>query len=308
MTILDSCMSILDFFPVKRPPASKTDTAPDFFSLQVSEARRFYLDLHRLRNRRVAVVCAGLERTRSDYRIQRHTFPFYSIEYVVRGQGTVKLRGRTQALQPGRVFSYGPGVSQEIASDRAEPLVKYFVDFTGPKAKALLAGCGLAAGRVSQVFPPTELQGLFDELIHCGLKATRGSLALCDSLLGCLALKVRDSRAPLGGAEQLAFSTYQACRQHLQQHFRRLKTLEQASAECHVNNAYLCRLFRRYDRQSPYQFLLRLKLNQAAERLQQPGALVKQAAEAAGFEDPFHFSRAFKRTFGLSPDQFRRWR
>ena len=182
------------------------------------------------------------------------------------------------------------------------------MDFTGSQSSALLAGCGLAAGRVSQVFPPTELQSLFDELIHCGLKASRGSPALCDSLLRCLALKLRDSHAPVAGAEQLAFSTYQTCRQHLQQHFRRLKTLEQASAECHVNQAYLCRLFRRYDRQSPYQFLLRLKLNPAAELLHQPGALVKQAAEAAGFEDPFHFSRAFKRMFGLPPDEFRRLR
>ena len=77
--------------------------------------------------------------------------------------------------------------------------------------------CGLAAGRVSQVFPPTELQGLFDELIHCALKASRWSTNLCNSLLNCLALKIRDSRAPVDGTEELAFSTYQACRQHLQQ-------------------------------------------------------------------------------------------
>jgi len=308
MTILDHCMSFLDFSRVKRPRQSKTAAAPDFFSLLVAEARRFYLDLQPPRTRPAAVVCGGLEHTRSDYRIQRDAFPFYSIEYVVWGRGTVKLQCRSHELQPGRVFSYGPGISQEIASDPTEPLVKYFVDFTGSKARALLAGCGLAAGRVSQVFPPTELQSLFDEMIHCGLKATRGSPALCDSLLACLALTVRDSHAPVAGTEQLAFSTYQACRQHLQQHFRRLKTLEEASSECYVNQAYLCRLFRRYDRQSPYQFLLRLKLNQAAQYLHQPGALVKQAAEAAGFEDPFHFSRAFKRIFGLSPDQFRRLR
>jgi AraC-like DNA-binding protein len=301
-------MSILDFLPMKRPLASKTDTAPDFFSRQVSEARRFYLNLNPPRHRSVAVVCGGLERTRPDYQIERETFPFFSIEYVVRGRGVVTLHRRAQALQPGRVFSYGPGIRHQIASDPAEPLVKYFLDFTGRKAKALLVSCGLVPGRVSQVFPPTELQGLFDELIHCGLKATRRSAALCDSLLSCLALKLRDSRAPVDGAEKLAFSTYQTCRQHIQQHFQRLKTLEQLSAECHVNNAYLCRLFRRYDHQSPYQFLLRLKMNQAAWHLQQSGTLVKQAAEAAGFEDAFHFSRVFKRVLGLSPGQFRRLR
>jgi AraC-like DNA-binding protein len=54
--------------------------------------------------------------------------------------------------------------------------------------------------------------------------------------------------------------------------------------------------------------LLRLKMNHAAERLHQPGVLVKQVAEEAGFSDPFHFSRAFKSALGLSPDAFRRLR
>ena len=278
---------------------------PDFFSSQVSAARRFYLNLKPERSRSAAVVCGGLENTRADYKIQRDSFPFYSIEYVVSGRGTLKLQGHVHALQPGTVFSYGPGVSQEISSDPAAPLVKYFVDFAGLKARVLLESCELAPGHVSQVFPPTELQSVFDELIHCGLKDTRFSASLCDKLLDCLALKIREARAPLEGAEKLAFSTYQECRHYIQQHFQRLKTLEQVSAECHVNNAYLCRLFRRYDHQSPYQFLLRLKMNSAAELLQKPGSLVKQVAEDSGFEDPFHFSRAFKRVFGISPHEFR---
>jgi AraC-like DNA-binding protein len=40
--------------------------------------------------------------------------------------------------------------------------------------------------------------------------------------------------------------------------------------------------------------------------LQNPELLVKQAAAQLGFNDPFHFSRAFKKVFGLSPEEFRR--
>ena len=53
---------------------------------------------------------------------------------------------------------------------------------------------------------------------------------------------------------------------------------------------------------------MRLKMNLAAEWLQQPGALVKQVAERAGFTDQFHFSRAFKSVLGVAPDVFRRLR
>jgi len=116
------------------------------------------------------------------------------------------------------------------------------------------------------------------------------------------------ARAPLAGAETHAFATYQQCRSHIEQHSSRLRTLGQVARECHVNNACLCRLFRRYDHQSPCQFLLRLKMNDAAERLKQPGALVKQVAEESGFADPFHFSRVFASVFGLSPTAFRELR
>ena len=82
-------------------------------------------------------------------------------------------------------------------------------------------------------------------------------------------------------------------------------TLEQAALGCQVNPAYLCRLFRRFDNQSPYRYLLRLKMNHAAERMKQPGAMVKQVAEESGYSDQFHFSRVFTSVFGLSPTAFR---
>ncbi len=289
-------------------PRAGRPANPIFFSKEVARARRFYLDLIPDKQLPLVVVCGGLEHCTADYVIHRDTFPFHSIEYVVRGQGTLKLRGRTYELLPGRLFSYGPGISHHITGDPDEPLVKYFVDFTGTTAADMLDSCKLSAGRVSKVFPAQTLQPIFDEIINAGLQMRRGGANLCCKLLECLALRLDGARAPLEGSETLAFATYQECRQFIEKNFLRLRTLEQIAEECHVNNAYICRLFRRCDHQTPYQFLLRLKMNYAAERLQSPGSLVKQVAEETGFADPFHFSRVFKNTLGLSPESFRRLR
>ena len=295
---------------MKRSSASNVaaDHAPEFFSPQVSSAQRFYLDLKPSPAQALAVVSGGCEHCTPDYAIHRPSFSFCTLEFVARGRGRVKLRGRETELQPGRVFSYGPGVRHDIATDPADPLVKYFVDFAGQRALGLLRDCHLPPGSVLQIFPPNEIQNLFDELIRAGQRGSRQSAALCAGLLECLVLKIAQARAPLAGADTLSFTTYQQTRQHIQEHFQRLKTLRQIAQECHVDGAYLCRLFKRYDHQSPYQFLLRLKMNQAAEWLQKPGSLVKQVAEQAGFGDAFHFSRAFKSVFGLAPDDFRRLR
>jgi AraC-like DNA-binding protein/quercetin dioxygenase-like cupin family protein len=282
--------------------------APEFFSAEVSAMRRFYLDLNPPKKQQLVVVCGGLEHCTPEYTIRRETFPFYSIEYVARGCGEVKLKGRTFSLHPGRLFSYGPHVPHHITGVAADPLVKYFVDFAGARATDLMRSCGLSPGRVSEVFPANVLQPLFDELIQAGLQVRRGSAAFCAKLLECLALRISGARAPVEGTATLAFTTYQQCRRHIEHHSLRLRTLEQIANECHVNNAYLCRLFRRHDNQSPYQYLLRLKMNHAAECLRRPGTLVKQVAQESGFTDPFHFSRVFTSAFGLSPSAFRRLR
>jgi AraC-like DNA-binding protein/quercetin dioxygenase-like cupin family protein len=289
-------------------PVKPASSAPEYFSPQVSEARRFYLNLNPSKHAPLSVVSGGCEHCAPDYEIHRPTFPFYSIEYVVRGRGSLELQNRRHSLRPGFVFSYGPGVRQDIAADPVEPPVKYFVDFAGSKSKEILRRCNLPPGGASQIFPPNEIQTLFDELIRCGQRPSARSAGLCAKLLECLALKISESRAPHEGVETLSFTTYQQARQHIEKNFQRLKTLRQIALECHMDAAYLCRLFQRYDHQSPYHFLLRLKMNLAAEWLQQPGALVKQVSERTGFNDQFHFSRAFKSVFGVAPDIFRRLR
>jgi len=289
-------------------PAKANQTVPEFFSADVAEARRFYLDLNPAKNRQLVVVCGGLEHCTSAYAIRRENFPFYSIEYVARGSGEITLKGRTSPLRSGKLFSYGPGIQHHISGDAADPLVKYFVDFAGTRARALLCSCGLSPGLVSEVFPANAVQPLFDELIQAGLQVRRESGVLCAKLLECLALRMSGARAPFEGSETLGFATYQRCRRHIEKYSLRLRTLEQIATECHINNAYLCRLFRRYDNQSPYQYLIRLKMNHAAECLQQPTALVKRVAEETGFSDPFHFSRLFTSVFGLSPSSFRNLR
>jgi AraC-like DNA-binding protein len=282
--------------------------SPDFFSIHVTEARRFYLDLAPSAEDAMVVVCGGCESCTSDYAIHRSTFPYYSIEFVARGRGALQLDGRPFELVPGTVFSYGPGVAQDITTDPAEPLLKYFVDFAGTRSLDLLTRHGLAPGSVVHVFAPGEVQSVFDDFIRDGLKGTGYAPALCAALFEYLVLKIADSQMPGKAGQTLAFGTYQRCRQHIVEHCRRLTSLNEVARECHVDRAYLCRLFRRYEHQTPHQFLMRRKMHVAAERLLDPGTLIKEVAKDLGFVDPFHFSRVFKSVFGLSPNAFRQLR
>jgi len=275
-----------------------------FFSAQVRKARRFLLD--DFPSAPLAVVAGGHEFCSQDYVIRRNNFPYFSVELVARGRGWLTLDGKPHRLEAGAVFSYGPGVSHHITTDSHDLLDKYFIDFTGPRAPQILAECGLAIGTIGRVSSINEIQDVFENLIRDGGRGSDASITLCAVLCEYLMIKLADLLISPGTKPSPASATFQRCRQHITTHFSRLRSLEQIADECQIDQAYLCRLFRRFDHQAPYRFLLRLKMNSAAEQLRDPRKLVKEVALGVGFEDPFHFSHAFKNVFGVSPDAFRR--
>ena len=284
------------------------DQQPEFFSAQIVEARRFCLDLNPPGGTRLAVVCGGNENCAEDYVLSRSTFPYWGLEFVAQGHGRLILAGQGHDLMAGTVFTYGPDIPLEIIPGDRGNLVKYFVDFAGEEAQALLTRHGPVPGSVIQTSAPNEVLALFDSLIRAGLSGTPLSPQITAVLLEHLILKISDTAIPAGAADTPAFSTYRRCQRYLEEHWAELASLDQAAQRCHVDPAYLCRLFNRFDHQSPYQFLLRLRMTRGAELLLMPGASVKQVAEELGFADAFHFSRTFKKLMGLPPAHFARLR
>ncbi len=281
---------------------------PDFFSQQVLEANRFYLDAHSRKHHTLQVVCGGCEHCRPNYRIDRPDFPFYSIEFVVRGKGTVTLRNSEYSLFAGRIFSYGPGIAHVITTEADDPLVKYFVDFIGPDASNMLRKFGPAPGYVVQVTSPEVILRIFENLIENGQTDSPYTPLLCTAILQQLILKTAETAIVEHTHTSAAFYTYQSSREIIQKNCLALRSLDQIAEVCNIDSAYLCRLFKRFDNRSPYQYLMRVKMNIAAQRLQLPSSSVKEVAFELGFSDPFHFSRVFKRIFGIPPSSFKNLR
>jgi len=298
MMILDPGMAILDRMPAS---SRRSRPLPAFVSRQVVAADRYFLDLRPAAEGPLTVVCGGMEQVRADYVVARDDFPYCCVEFVAAGRGTVSLRGREFPLAPGSVFAYGPGVRHVIRTDRRRRLRKYYVDFVGREAPARLRGARLALGGHLTVGRPREIEEVFKLLQQCGRAHSRHSHLLCGQLLGVLLTKIAERALPPDGGEAQAFATYEQFREFLAAERQRLLSMEQAAREFDISSAYACRLFRRFDTISPYQYLLRQRMNLAADLLTHDRLLVKQVAAHLGFADQYQFSRTFKRVSGISP-------
>ncbi len=281
----------------------ESQVEPTFVSQQVTDARRYYLNLNPDPNRPLSVVCGGVERMRPEYVVKRVDFPFYAIEIVVEGEGSLNLNGKMSPLGPGSVFAYGPGVQHTIQNDPQNRMRKYYVDLSGKQVETLLQETGLIPWRVMRIFAIHEFIDLFEMLDREAREDSSVSDAVCETLARLLLLKITQRTVANGGNLPRSFETYQRIRTHLEKHYLRLNTIEEAAQECHVSSIYLSRLFKKFAGAGAYQFLLRLKMNSAAELLLDEGLLVKQVAAHLGYPDAFQFSRAFKRIYGVPPKQ-----
>jgi AraC-like DNA-binding protein len=121
-----------------------------------------------------------------------------------------------------------------------------------------------------------------------------------------LLLKIEKKSLPLRDRQDESFNRYHLYRTVITQRFLELQSLQDIAIECGTDSVSLCKSYKKHDTQTPYQHLLRLKMNRALCFLDLRGSKVKDVASHLGFDDPFNFSRTFKRLFGLSPKAYQK--
>lgn len=285
---------------------SPREAGGSLLSRQVSGARYFFLDLAANRRAGLVVALGGREVCNPDYVVQRDSYAFFVLEIVVAGEGSVTLDGRTHALAAGSVFATAPNTRCEIHTHPERVLTKYFVACTGTACAPRLTRAGVAPGRVRFVPGAGEVASIVEDLLREGRHASPQTREVCAHLFEILLLKITAlARQPSLQTDQ-AREHFVRCKAIIDAGADRLMSLGEIARAVSLEESSVCRLFRRFQGTSPYQYLLRRKMNLAAELLMERGGLVKEVSERVGFADPFHFSRVFKSVHGIAPRDFLR--
>ncbi len=275
-------------------------------STQVSGSRYFFLGLAGTSRAGVIPAYGGFEQCDPDYVVQREGFHFCALEFVVAGEGAVRLNGVEHPLRAGSLFHYDHSTRLEIRTDPARPMAKYFLCLTGARSRARLRAAGLKPGGLLQLAMFTEVQRLWDDLIREGGHHRPTAGRLCAALTEVLLLKIEELAGLSVSPGQAAEESFLRCKGVIEAQAASLATLTDITRATGVGATRLSRLFRRFQGLSPYQFLLHRKMTLAAELLMNPAALVKEAAAQVGFSDPYHFSRCFKQVHRVAPKDFQR--
>ncbi len=109
----------------------------------------------------------------------------------------------------------------------------------------------------------------------------------------------------IAGGQASTPATLLALRAHLEAHYDEPMDLPALAARAHFSVPHLCALFKQHFGRPVMQYLIEVRLHQAACLLTDRALSVKEVARRVGYGDIYHFSKQFKAHYGASPRKYR---
>lgn len=211
----------------------------------------------------------------------------HHLTWIAEGQVLMREPGPQRLAGPGDILVLPAGTTHSYASTAVRGWRTLFLVFACPHFDRL----GLRPGAMRPSPPASRALATL-----ATLAATRGTSGL--RLVAALASVLAELAAstPLGRAD-LAAETVAA---QVRDDPLRPWDLPDLAHKHGLSWSALRQALRRRTGLSPQRLLRSARLALAAQRLGE-GARVTDAAAAAGFADPFHFSRLFRRAYGVPP-------
>lgn len=240
------------------------------------------------------------------YRLERRTVPDYNLIYPVSGRVVWTVAGEPIPLAPGDLAVVPPHVPHHAESQsRTGALCSVHVEVTLPGGQDVFAL--LEPARVRHVVRDSPLaRYLRGAAAEWDRDDERLTLLMLPAWARLLALELLRYDAELGALRQHQVDQIvTGVLAQLGERLHERTTLQDLAAHVGFSPQHLNRVFRRVLGVTPLQYLTRMRLDRAATMLAEGGHSVATVAQTFGYEDPYYFSRIFKRQFGRSPAHYR---
>jgi AraC family transcriptional regulator of arabinose operon len=228
---------------------------------------------------------------------------------TVAGSGRFRVGDSTGVVRNGDILIVPSGIPHAYWCDSDEWSYYWAHVVGGDLPKYILqAGGEFPAVNLS----PARLRKIVDEFESViALVASNRSLEqmilASHSIRNILAIALFSKNA--GEMNATKASTHHAlekCFQILLENTRRSLTLRELAAQAGLSPSRLANMFKSQTGTSPIAHHMHLRMQEAAGLLASTDLNIKEVAARMGFQDPYHFSRAFKSHLHTSPMGYRR--
>lgn len=255
-----------------------------------------------------------------------HSHDFFEITYVLEGSCTFLFEGESATLNRGDLCIVSPGSGHSLpllpgcisvaVEVRKSTFNRMFGDLLTKKdLLSLFFRNSLYEHRSANYIllktgnDPMVLEALRQLVYESNLEDDNANTcAVCLlNLFLARALRAAKSEVTLhhyDGYSEQDFN-FTLVLHHIQKNYRTV-TLSSLAEAFHFSETYLSKLIRRQMNQNFTELLRTLKMDHAMEYLMNTAMKISEIAEAVGYDSVDHFSRTFRKVYGMSPQEYRK--
>lgn len=214
---------------------------------------------------------------------------FYTTHFIMSGKGIFVVKGKEYNLQAGQLFTFSPYDPVYYKADEAEPWSYVWINFMIN---------GTVPYRFEQpVVSAPFLQPIFQSICNYDAHAVTGKTFTTDCLMqiaAALNAHHMDAKQLVNRAVHLIQTSYSDEK----------LSIEEIAAKLGISRYTLSAIFSAEKDVSPSEYLIRYRLKKACEYMTEHKLSAGIAANSVGYTNYVHFSRIFKKYYGVSPKVF----
>lgn len=220
-----------------------------------------------------------------------------------RGRGWVRSNEVTHQVGPGQFVVIPPGLAHAYGSADDDPWTLWWMHVDGTLVREWCAIAGLGDNVAVRTLPDdAEAIGLAQQILvrmqtdtsPPNVLAAAGAAWHLLTLLMIRQLRV-DSTA----------TTIEESARYLREHYADRISVADLAARARLSSSHFALLFRQQVGQSTHAYQTELRMARARELLDTTPIPVAEVARAVGYDDPFYFTRQFRRIHGVTPRAYR---
>ena len=217
---------------------------------------------------------------------------YHLVHFVVSGKGWFSNGEKRYDLTKGQIFIIRPNQLYTYGADIEDPWHYRWIGFT-----SRLDLSGILSDDVVSI---PECDYLFRMMVDADSFAAGKEYYLCAKVYELFSLLIKRS---------VPSDTWQSyieiAKNYIEVNYNNPDlSISQIAENLNLDRSYFSTIFKRQTGKSPQTYLMDLRLNKAAEMLIMKVMKANEVGRACGYNDPYHFSKAFKKKFNVSPSGY----
>ncbi len=226
------------------------------------------------------------------------------LHYIVSGKGFFILRGKRYEVTEKQMFYIPANEVAYYQADEEDPWYYIWLHIQGSKLPDLLQRAGVTPE--SPIYQPLEKNTIVDQIL-IDLIHRSDSEFYCHAKIYEMfdALIANSANKSVDQVEQQLFYVRKIIH-YIHLHSSTPMQITWVAEACGLNRSYMTRLFKEATGQSVQEYLISYRMKMACNYLADPEKTIQYIAFSVGYSDVFTFSKAFKKTVGKSPSEYRK--